>query len=197
MNALFRPPLPEPPPRLLTVADLAALPTELATGPVRYELDNGSLIINRPPGDLHGAVEGNLTGELREQGQKRGLGKVRCGEVAVVLWRNPDRVVGADVVYIANRSLPLRLSPEGYLETIPDLAVEVRSKNDTKAALERKVADYLAAGVHVVWVADPGSRTVTAYGAASAPVVHGEADILTLEDILPGFRMPVTEVFQI
>jgi Uma2 family endonuclease len=197
MTVLLRPPLLEPPTRPLTVADLDALPSELPSGPVRYELDNGRLEIMPPPGDEHGAVENNIAADLKTQGERRGHGKARCGEVSVVLWRDPDRVVGADAVFIANASLPIRLSPEGYLETIPDLAVEVRSKNETLLAIQRRVEDYLAAGVRVVWVADPTARTVTAYRRDQAPQIFTEADTLTIEDVIPGFQMTVRDIFQL
>jgi len=197
MTVLLTPPHPEPFIRLLTVADLAALPSELPSGPVLYELDNGRLVIMPPPGDIHCAVELNVGTELKIQGDRRGHGKARSGEVAIILWRNPDRVVGADVAFIANRSLPIRLSREGYLETIPNLIVEVCSKNDTLPAVERKVQDYHTAGVQVVWVADPEKRTVTAYRPGQQPQVFGENDTLTVEDIIPGFQMAVREVFQV
>src|SRR5947209_18961416 len=90
----------EAPARPLTVADLAALPAELPSGPVRFELDNGRLIVMPPPGDLHGAVDAKLQAELVYQGERRGLGKARS-EVGVILWRDPDRVVGPDAVFIA------------------------------------------------------------------------------------------------
>ncbi len=60
-------------------------------------------------------------------------------EVGIVLWRNPDRVVGADVVFVAKKSLPIQRTKEGYLETIPELVVEIRSKNDSLKYVERKV----------------------------------------------------------
>jgi Uma2 family endonuclease len=179
----------------LTAADLAALPSELPSGPVLYELDNGRLVIMPPPGDIHGAVELNIGTLLKLQGELRGHGKARSGDVGIILRRDPDRVVGADDVFIANRSLPIRRSKEGYLETIPDLAVEVRSKSDTAAEVQDKVNDYLAAGVQVVWVADPNTRTVTAYRRGQEPQVFTEADILTVEDVIPGFQMPVRDVF--
>jgi Uma2 family endonuclease len=192
---------PRPPARVrqrpLTAADLATFPTELPTGTVRYELDDGRLIVMAPPGDEHGAVEAGITAALRYQGQNRGHGKVRCGEVGVVLRRNPDRVVGADAVFIANASLPLRLSPEGYLETIPDLVVEVVSKNDTRAYTRRKVEDYLAAGVRMVWVADPIRRQITVYRPGCDPEVLGEDDELTAEGIIPGFRLSVREALEV
>lgn len=178
-----------------TVADLAAMPSELPTGPRRYELDNGRLISMSPPGDLHGAVESNLTTELKNQGERRGHGKVRSGEVGVVLWRNPDRVVGADAVFIANASLPIRRSPEGYLETIPDLVVEVVSKNDSRPYVTRKVEDYLAAGVKVVWLADPATHTITEHRPGKEPTVCQGEDLLTVEDLIPGFRMQVADAF--
>ncbi|MBV9122370.1 MAG: Uma2 family endonuclease [Planctomycetes bacterium] len=185
-----------PLPRLFTAADLAVLPSELPSGPVLYELDNGRLITMPPPGDIHGAVESNLVTELKNQGERRGLGKVRSGDVGIVLWRNPDRVVGADAVFIANKSLPLRRSPEGYLETIPDLVVEVRSKNDTKPYIERKVADYLTAGVRVVWVPDPDARTLTAYRPGQEPQVFTDQDTLTIEDVIPGLQIAFRDIFQ-
>src|SRR5262245_23482157 len=163
MSSVFTPPVPSPPPlpRPLTVADLAALPSELPTGPVHYELDNGRLVIMPPPGDIHGAVENNIAADLKVQGERRGHGKARCGEVMIILWRNPDRVVGADALFVTNASLPLRRSLEGYLETIPELIVEVRSKNDTQPEIDQKVRDYLGAGVKVAWVPDPDTQTVT------------------------------------
>jgi Uma2 family endonuclease len=184
-------------PRLLTVADVAALPSELPSGTVLYELDNGRLLIMPPPGNTHGAVAGNLVAALKNQGEYRGHGKARCNDVGIILWRNPDRLVGADAVFIANRSLPIRESSEGYLETIPDLVVEVRSKNDTAPAIQRKVDDYLAAGVRVVWLADPAARTVTAHRRGVEPRVFREDDTLTVEeDIIPGFQLLVRDALQ-
>jgi Uma2 family endonuclease len=184
-------------PRLLTVADLPMFPTQLPSGPVRYELDDGRLVVMAPPGYDHGAVELNIGTELKVQGERKGHGKASSGEVAVILRRGPDRVVGADAVFVASKSLPIRRSSEGYLETIPDLVVEVRSPNDTGPEVEQKVRDYLRAGVKVVWVADPEARTVTAHRPGQPPFVFSETDTLTVGDVIPGFRVAVRDVFQL
>jgi Uma2 family endonuclease len=197
MTAILTPLPVESGERLLTAADVAVLPSDLPSGTVLYELDNGRLIIMPPPGDIHGAIELNVGTELKVQGERRGLGKARSGDVGIILWRDPDRLVGADVVFIANRSLPIRESPEGYLETIPNLVVEVVSKNDSQPKVLRKVADYLQAGVQVVWVADPAKRTVTAYRPGQEPQVYTEADTLTVEDLIPGFQVLVRDLFVI
>ena len=179
--------------RRWTVADLAALPDALPSGPVRYELDNGELITMSPPGELHGAYELNLGAHLKIQGEWRGLGKARSGDVGIVLWRDPDRVVGADAVFVANTSLPIRRSPEGYLETIPDLVVEVMSPNDTRPEVQRKVDDYLHAGVRVVWVLDPARRTLAIHRPGQAVETLGEADTLTVPEVIPGFSLRVAD----
>lgn len=118
------------------------------------------------------------------QGEARKYGKVRCKEVGVVLWRNPDRVVGADALFIANPSLP-----------VPVLVVEVRSKNDTQSETMCKVRDYLTAGVRVVWVADMEKRIVTEHRRGQEPEVFTGADMLTIEEIIPGCLLPVNDVF--
>jgi Uma2 family endonuclease len=191
------PPLKGMIPRLLTAADLAVLPSELPSGPVRWELDNGRLVVMAPPGYIHGHCENKIAAELMMQGEKRGHGRAASGEVAIVLWQNPDRVVGADAAFIASASLPLRLSPEGYLVTIPELVVEVRSKNDTQPEVDHKVNDYLQAGVRVVWVADPDKQTITAYRSGQPAQVITAAESLAVPDVIPGFAMPVKDAFAV
>jgi Uma2 family endonuclease len=182
--------------RLFTTADLETLPTELPSGPIDYELDNGRLVfIMVPPGNIHGAAQSNIATHLKVQGEFKGHGKVRT-EVGVVLWRNPDRVVTPDVLFIATESLPIRTSPEGYLETIPELVVEVRSKNDSLRYVERKVKHYLKAGVEVVWVVDPSCKTVAVHASHGEPTVYDETGTLTLPGLLPDFSLPVAEVFR-
>jgi Uma2 family endonuclease len=194
--------LPVPPPvvtangvRLLTAADLAVLPTRLPTGDVKYELDDGRLAVMSPPGFRHGRVVLRIAAQLLLQGEQRGHGEA-CDECGVILRRNPDRVIGTDGAFIAAKALPAKVSPEGYLETIPSIVVEVRSKNDTGPEVEAKVREYLAAGVELVWVADPDARTVTAHRPNQPPQVFAAADTLTADPVIPGFAAPVAELFR-
>ena len=184
-----------PPFRLLTVADFAVLPDDLPTGPVCYELDDGRLLIMAAVReDIHGSVESNIATELKLLGERRGLGKVRSGDVGVILRRFPDTVKCPDVCFIANALLPIRRSPEDFLETIPSLVVEIRDKNDSRPYVLRKTTEYLDAGVVVVWVADPDTKTVTAYRKDRQPEVFAEDAILRDKAILPGFQVFGSEI---
>jgi Uma2 family endonuclease len=182
--------------RLFTAADLEALPSDLPSGPIDYELDNGRLVlITVPPGNIHGAAQLRIGTQLMIQGELKGHGKART-EVGVILWRNPDRVVTPDVLFIAKKSLPIRTSREGYLETIPELVVEIRSKNDSLKYVERNVQHYLKAGVEVVRVADPEVRTVKAHTASDGPFVYKEGDSRQITEFIPGFLLPVSDIFR-
>jgi Uma2 family endonuclease len=179
--------------RLLTAADVAVLPRTLPSGDVKYELRDGRLIVMPPPGDIHARRQAKFVRYLMTEGEDRGYGEARA-EVGLLLRRNPDHLVGPDVAFIATASCPPRVSPEGYLLTIPELVVEVRSKNDTQPEIDEKVRDYLAAGVVLVWVADPDARTVTAYHQGQPPTTFGANDTLTADPVIPGFAVPVADL---
>jgi len=117
-------------------------------------------------------------------------------EVGIALRRDPDRVVGADAAFVLAQSLPTRRSVGGYLETIPEIVVEIRSKNDTTPEVLAKRDEYFGAGVRVVWVLDPDDRTVTVHAPPAVPVEFGPSDTLT-SLLLPGFAVPVTLLFPV
>jgi Uma2 family endonuclease len=148
-----------------------------------------------PPGDILGSAQSKFGSALVVQGEHRGLGKART-EVGLVLRRNPDRLTCPDALFVAAASLPLRRSSEGYLETIPELVVEIRSPNDTGPEVQAKVDEYLAAGVRVVWVADPDRKTVTAHRTGQPAQVFGPADTLTIADVIPGFQAQIVDLFR-
>lgn len=178
---------------VLTAADVVLFPRRLATTDVDYELHDGRLIVMAPPGDIHARRQARFSAFLFTHGEQPGHGQVRA-EVGVLLRRNPDHLLGTDAAFLTTAQLPPRLSPEGYLLTVPALVVEIRSKNDTQPEIDAKVRDYLAAGAVLVWVADPDSRTVTAHRANQPPTVFTATDTLTADPVIPGFAVPVAEL---
>jgi Uma2 family endonuclease len=127
-------------------------------------------------------LEGNDLGIVTgEGGPMRILAKqIRMPDVAFFSWR-----------HFPNRKLPD--SPVPHLA--PDLAVEILSKGNTKREMQRKLREYFAAGVRLVWYIDPRKRQATIYispdQAESIPA-HGS---LTGGDVLPGFALPLSALF--
>lgn len=84
----------------------------------------------------------------------------------------------------------------GFFEGTPDLAIEVLSPSNGPGEILQKVAKFLEAGTAVVWVVDPRSRSVVIHRQAMVPEIAGEADRLDAEEILPGFSLDVTYIFE-
>jgi Uma2 family endonuclease len=77
----------------------------------------------------------------------------------------------------------------------PDLVVEITSPSNRASEIQEKVADYLDAGVHLVWVIDPPTRSMTAYSAGGAARVLRSEDVLEGDEVLPEFRLPLAAFF--
>lgn len=124
------------------------------------------------------------------------LGAVLDSECMYRCFPNrPNKVRKPDVSFVLQSRLPNGRVPKGITPFRPDLAVEVVSPNDTYDELDEKVADYVAAGVPLVWVVSPATRTVLAYQPDGTARRLTDADYLTADPIISGFRVLVADLF--
>jgi len=108
----------------------------------------------------------------------------------------PHQVRIADVAYFAWERMPDRRLPrEAVPHLVPDLAVEVLSRSNTPTEMRRKLREYFQAGVRLVWYIDPASRTVTIYHDEHDAVALHEHQMLTGDEVLPGFELSVRQLF--
>jgi Uma2 family endonuclease len=176
--------------RLLSAEDFALIETDEP-----WELWGGE--VRRVPGagleasEMSGVIFSLVFGFVRP----RNLGVVTVTDGAYILARNPDVVVMPDVAFIAWDRLPGRIRPKGFSPVPPNLAVEVASPSDRTGDIAAKMARYRAAGVTLVWWVYPGDRTVAVYRDGEFVATLGENDTLDGEDVLPGFSLPVSEIF--
>jgi Uma2 family endonuclease len=158
----------------------------------RYALIAGELYRMPPTMGPHGllvlAIGWYLYGFVKEH--RLGLVYDQSG---FILNRDPDTLLGPDLAFVAADRLPA--NRDGYPEVVPDL-VEIASPSQTGAFLETNVRRYLSFGVRVVWVVDPESRTVQTYRADASQQVLTEDDVLDGEDVLPGFQLPISLIFE-
>lgn len=178
--------------RTSTTADeLFALPDDSK----RYELVRGELRTMPPAGGEHGAIVLNLSDLVSPFIRKHKLGRGFGAETGFLIATDPDTVRAPDLAFIRNERLPAGGIPKTYLATAPDLAAEVISPSDTYAEVEEKVLQWLAAGVELVWVLNPRTRTVTVHSRSEGVKILSEADELTGGAVLPGFSCRVSELF--
>ncbi|HEX7121553.1 MAG TPA: Uma2 family endonuclease [Gemmatimonadaceae bacterium] len=121
----------------------------------------------------------------------------RLGTVVVAtgfkLADNPEMVRAPAIAFVRHDRVP-RPSPWGHAELAPDLVVEVTAPDDRLAPVLAKVADWLTAGTRLVWVIDADRQAVHVYRADGSAAALGPADVLSGEDVLPGFAVPVSEI---
>lgn len=158
------------------------------------ELVNGRVVPTMPTGDEHGDVELELGMRLRAYGKESKRGRAIGGEVGIYIRRDPDTVRAADIVFIS-RERDLRPRAKGYLEIAPELVVEVLSPEDRWNKVKEKLEDYFSAGVDRVWVLVPMHRRILVYRSPTEFVQLDEGQVLTDEELLPGFSVPVAELF--
>lgn len=161
-------------------------------GPV--ELVRGEIIHMAPTGHAHGYVEFNIGGILREFVRKHKLGRIIGGEVGIYTQRNPDTVRAADVAFISRERLA-QVQSQSYLDVAPELIVEVLSPDDAWSQLMEKLEEYFIIGVQMVWVADPRRQQVYVYSSLTEVERFTMAEVLSGGKILPGFSVPVAELF--
>ena len=109
----------------------------------------------------------------------------------------PKQVRAADVSFVSRKRLakakPAKEEP--YPAVVPDLAVEVLSKSNTRREMERKLNDYFSAGVLLVWMIDPRRRQATVHTSTTSHEVIGLQQTLDGRDVLPGFRVVLQDLF--
>jgi Uma2 family endonuclease len=84
---------------------------------------------------------------------------------------------------------------EAYWSVAPTLAVEVLSKDNTAAEIDRKVGEFFAAGTKLFWVIDPDTKTTKVY---TTPKRFKQLDTTGTLDggkVLPGFKLPLADLF--
>ena len=159
----------------------------------RYELVEGEVVELAPPNDEHGDTALNVGTAFKIYSRRRGTGQARV-ETGYTLRTGPDTVRGPDVSFVFHPRVEGRGS--GFPVGAPDIAVEVFSPSDTAAEMARKVAEYLAAGSQRVWVVYPRDRRVVVHRADGSILSYDGNDVITDEDLLPGFSLPLSDIFE-
>ena len=165
---------------------------ELALDPEKnYEIVNGVPEEKEMPGARHGMIAMRLAIRLGGFIEANQLGQAFT-EVNFKLVHN-ERI--PDLSFVAAGRIPAEGVPEGVWQIPPDLAVEIISPNDLHEKVSSKVLEYLEAGVKQVWIVSPEIRTVTIFRSMERVQVFAKDNVLESQDLLPGFRCPLTELF--
>ena len=182
------------PPALITADEFL----EMARIPGRrFELIRGVLTEKDvPTGDPHSSTVIRTGSVVLQYTDATDYGEARSGEPGYRLERDPDTVRAPDVAWFA----PGRIPPgtTGFPDLTPDLCIEVASPSNSRRdrLLSDKALMWLDFGAREVWVLNPEDTTVTRYRPGLPPVILGEDDTLDGGELLPGFGVPVWQLFR-
>jgi len=162
----------------------------------RIELLDGRVARHPMPGVKHGRVNYQLSAAFTLYFLQHPIGWVFTHDTFLRIRRTPDRVRGADLIFISYTRLgPNDEIADGALTLVPELVGEVKSPSGTWNEVFGKVEDYLTLGVTAVLVLDPTTKTVLVLRRDQPQQTFAEADTLVVPDVLPGFAVPVAQLF--
>ena len=167
--------------------------TEITLDPDKqYEIVDGQPEEKEMPGARHGGVSGRLAVELGVYLKANKLGEL-YPETSFQIGKN-ERI--PDLAFVSTTRIPPEGEPETKWPMAPDLAVEVISPTDLYEKVYAKAMEYLAAGVKQVWLVSPEHHTITVYRSATDITAFPGDSELVSEDLFPGFRCPLSEIFK-
>ena len=179
---------------VVTARQLAEMPDD----GYRYELVRGELVKMAPSFGGHGSRAGEIAVHLGYHVKSNGLGRIFVAESGYLLASNPDLVRAPDVSFVSRERLEAMGDSwiDSFIPGPPDLAVAVLSPGNRAGEMAQRVGDYLAAGARMVVVVDPPRLLVTVHRPGLEPQVLTAADVLDGAEVVPGWRMPVAEIFE-
>jgi Uma2 family endonuclease len=180
-----------------------------------HEYVRGEVRATPLPGVLHGIVEAEVVADLYQHLEERAaacgwdpeqslharcrlVGFAACGRFGVQfsLPDDPNQIRGADGAYVtAEQYIQAEWDEESYFPMVPALVIDVISQSERAEDVDEKVQDYLAGSAQRVWCIYPRLRRVHIYDKAAPTWVLRRGDHLTDQELLPGFRFPLSRIF--
>lgn len=157
--------------------------------PHAAELYDGRVVF-KMPNFAHAVIQGKITQKLNNYLESSPVG-MAAGDANFRLW--PDRKFQSrapDVSFIRKERLPKDLHQ--YLPLAPDLAIEILSPDDSFMKVMEKVDEYLQQGVKIVWIVIASTYEVLV---CTSQGKHSVRDTLKAPELLPGFDLPISEIF--
>lgn len=162
----------------------------------RYELMNGELVPMPPANEEHATITVTLAIEVGSFIRRHNLGRAISGDPGLRIRHDPDLVLAPDFAFTRRERLTSEQPDRAFITIMPDFVVEILSPSERAGRVSAKIQTYLAAGVELVWIIDPEERTVAIYAASGTVQFLRQADTLDGGDLLPGFSLPVSELFR-
>ena len=176
--------------RQVTVEEFESLPLE-----GRWELIEGAPVEMTPSADESSSIGATIITVLGSFVRPRGLGRLYGADGGFVLFPDRATVRVPNAAFVRAERAPQGQARRSFPRLAPDLVVEVLSPSDRASEVVAKLAMYQEAGVPLIWLVDPEQKTITVIASGGSTRVLQSGNTLDGGDVLPGFSVPVAEIF--
>ena len=159
---------------------------------LRFERNaDGTLVTMPPTGGISGNRELKAGAYLLAWVESHDLGEAFSSNTGFRLANSA--VKSPDAAFVAKDRLPQGWDQgeDRFLDLAPDLAIEIRSKTDTLSQLQAKMQEYIANGVKLGWLIDRQNQQAFVYRSDLSITQYPATAILSGEDVVPGFTLPL------
>lgn len=179
----------------LTVADLEQVQALFSEAHLDYQLEllDGKIIVMNPSDLVSSEIGVEFASLLLNWVKPRQLGRVFNSSGGFILPNSDVRAPDVSFVLAAR----LKQSQRYFAELVPDLVVEIKYQSDPLKPLRDKILSFIETGAKVGILIDPDQHTVTIYTPTAEPVVLTDGDIISIPELLPGWEVPVAELWPI
>jgi len=176
--------------RPITIEEFETFPRE-----GRWELIDGEPVEMTPSADESSSVGATILGLLWSHVRAGRLGRLYGADGGFVLFPDRPTVRVPDAAFVRAERAPQGQARRSFPRLAPDLVVEVLSPSDRASEVVAKLEMYQEAGVPLIWLVDPEKTTITVIASGKSTKVLQSGDTLDGGDVLPGFTVPVAEIF--
>ena len=156
-----------------------------------YELDEGELLMESSLTLRHNLVRQHVALKLMQFVESKHLGIV-LEEMDFRL--SADTVRNPDVAFVTAEHVKTINLDRSPVDGAPALAVEVISPSNSAQDMAKKTQQYFRGGCHIVWIIYPSLRLVEVHSPSGSRQVR-EPERLLNEELLPGFSVPLSYIF--
>lgn len=180
-------------PKIWTEEEIQALPDD----GFMHEVVNGELVMIPKNNFQHENICARLLVVLRNFNREHRLGVVLGSSAGFWMFNRNCRAPDVSFIPVARlESLGFKPSAKKFFPGAPDLAVEVLSPNNTRREIQERLRDYFASGTQIAWIIDPETGSAEVCRSLTQRRLIGPGGELEGEDLLPGFRHPLADLFK-
>ena len=179
--------------KVWTETELCALPDD----GYLHEVVNGELVMSPKNNLQHEQICQRVNFALEIFNRAHHLGAVFGSSMG--FWMENRNCRAPDVAFVSKarlRELGYKPNTKTFFSGAPDLAIEVLSPSNTRLEMDGRLADFFASGARIAWIIHPDEQLVEVCHSRSDRRVIGPTGYLDGEQVLPGFRLQVSDLFR-